>query len=384
MSSTRHIRSAHSTLQDARGAVREFHAAVMQPDTALVLFFASSRYDLEALADELDACFAGIPVVGCTTAGEIGPAGYRDHGLSGVSFPASSFTAVTGFLGDLKHFNVSQGQATAHALLQRLEASAPNANASNSFGFLMIDGLSVREEPVGWTLHNALGKIPLVGGSAGDDGEFARTWVFHDGAFQTDSAILVLISTGFPFKIFKTQHFVSLDERLVVTEADPGHRIVKEINGRPAAEEYARVIGVPPDDLCTIRFASSPVVVVIDGTDYVRSIQKANPDGSLTFFCAIEEGLVFRVARGVDLIKGMSDALDELIDEVGPTQAILVCDCILRKMELAEHAQREEAGRILMANNAVGFSTYGEQFNGIHVNQTLTGVAIGRGDEADV
>jgi hypothetical protein len=37
-----------------------------------------------------------------------------------------------------------------------------------------------------------------------------------------------------------------------------------------------------------------------------------------------------------------------------------------------------------MANNAVGFSTYGEQFNGIHVNQTLTGVAIGRGDEADV
>ena len=125
--------------------------------------------------------------------------------------------------------------------------------------------------------------------------------MFHDGAFQTDSAILVLISTGFPFKIFKTQHFVSLDERLVVTEADPEHRIVKEINGRPAAEEYARVIGVPPDDLCTIRFASSPVVVVIDGTDYVRSIQKANPDGSLTFFCAIEEGLVFRVARGVDL-----------------------------------------------------------------------------------
>jgi hypothetical protein len=25
----------------------------------------------------------------------------------------------------------------------------------------------------------------------------------------------------------------------------------------------------------------------------------------------------------------------------------------------------------------VGFSTYGEQYNGIHVNQTFTGVAIG-------
>ena len=29
-----------------------------------------------------------------------------------------------------------------------------------------------------------------------------------------------------------------------------------------------------------------------------------------------------------------------------------------------------------------GFSTYGEQFRGIHVNQTLTGVAIGGRDKA--
>ena len=31
---------------------------------------------------------------------------------------------------------------------------------------------------------------------------------------------------------------------------------------------------------------------------------------------------------------------------------------------------------ILAKNRVVGFSTYGEQFNGMHVNQTMTGVAI--------
>jgi len=32
----------------------------------------------------------------------------------------------------------------------------------------------------------------------------------------------------------------------------------------------------------------------------------------------------------------------------------------------------------LMAQYGVfGFSTYGEQFNGVHVNQTFTGVALG-------
>ena len=29
--------------------------------------------------------------------------------------------------------------------------------------------------------------------------------------------------------------------------------------------------------------------------------------------------------------------------------------------------------------NVVGFNTYGEQFCGVHVNQTLTGIAIGQG-----
>jgi hypothetical protein len=27
----------------------------------------------------------------------------------------------------------------------------------------------------------------------------------------------------------------------------------------------------------------------------------------------------------------------------------------------------------------MGFNTYGEQFNGMHINQTFTGVAIARG-----
>ena len=34
---------------------------------------------------------------------------------------------------------------------------------------------------------------------------------------------------------------------------------------------------------------------------------------------------------------------------------------------------------ILRRNNAIGFNTYGEQFCGVHVNQTLTAIALGFG-----
>ena len=344
---------------------------------ALVIFFCSSRYDLDALAGEMNRLFAGVKVVGCTTAGEIGPAGYRDFSVSGASFPADSFTLVAGAFDRLQQFDFARGQAFVNGLLQQLEADAPNSDASNCFAFLMIDGLSVREEPVARTFQNALGNIQLVGGSAGDDSRFVRTWVFHDGAFHADSAVLLLAATPLPFKVFKTQHLVSDNERLVVTEADPERRIVREINGLPAAEEYARVIGSSVAELGSLRFANSPVVVVIDGTDYVRSIQKANADGSLTFFCAIDEGLVLRVAHGEALLENLKRSLAALRAEIGEPQAVLACDCVLRNLEITHDGLKASVGEVFRDNKAVGFSSYGEQYGGVHVNQTLTGIAFG-------
>jgi hypothetical protein len=54
----------------------------------------------------------------------------------------------------------------------------------------------------------------------------------------------------------------------------------------------------------------------------------------------------------------------------------IFCDCILRKLEVTDRSLREEFGRIFSGLTVVGFSTYGEQFNSIHINQTLTGVIL--------
>ncbi|MDD5059186.1 MAG: FIST N-terminal domain-containing protein [Sideroxydans sp.] len=371
------VRTAQSRATDARLAVQEFHAAVVQPEMALVVFFCSSEYDLDLLAAEMNRLFAGVQVVGCTTAGEIGPSGYCARSLSGASFAAGDCVAVSGVLENLSQFTIAAGHGFAQALLQRLEHQAPLANSKNSFALMLIDGLSVREEQVAHALQYALGNIGLFGGSAGDDQRFAKTFVFGEGRFYSDSAVLVLLNTSLPFKIFKTQHFISTDERLVVTEADTERRIVKEINGLPAAAEYARLVGVDVHELNPMRFAAAPVVVMIDGTDYVRSIQKANADGSLTFFCAIEEGVVFRVAHGVGLLNNMEQAFAEVRAQIGQPQLVIACDCILRNLEVSQGGLKERVGEIFKSNNAIGFSSYGEQFHGVHVNQTLTGIAIG-------
>ena len=377
MDTGQRIRMAQSCAGDPRQAVQEFHSAVAQPDMALVVFFCSSSYDLNVVAAEMRSRFAGVCVIGCTTAGEIGPEGYREQSISGASLPASDFTVATGLLENLRDFEMARGRKFASSILQQLESRVPQADAHNSFGFLMIDGLSVREEPVTRSFQYTLGRLPVFGGSAGDGLRFSSTYVFHDGRFHADAAVLALVHTSLPFKTFKTQHFVATDERMVVTEADADNRVVYEINGLPATEEYARLVGVDTDDLDPMRFAASPVVVLIDGMEFVRSIQKANSDGSLTFYCAIEEGLVLRVARGVNLIENLEQAFARIRTEIGAPQAIFGCDCILRYLEIRQNGQMERVGELLRENRTIGFNTYGEQYEGVHVNQTFTGIAIG-------
>ncbi len=375
--SGRVIRTGHSGAVDARQVVRDFRDAVVQPDMSLVVFFCSADYDLNVLADEMHRCFPDTEVVGCTTAGEIGPAGYRGHSLSGFSLSARAFTAATGCLGSLQAFSLGDTQNLVQRMLQRLESKAPGASPDNSFGFLLIDGASGREELATHTLQTALGRLPLFGGSAGDGLRFQQPYMYYDGQFHTDSLLLTLVTTSLPFTIFKTQHFAATEERMVVTSADPSRRRVMEINGLPAAAEYARLVGVDPSQLDPMRFAFCPVAVLIGGNEYVRSIQCANPDGSLTFYCAIEEGLVLRIARGDDLPGNLEAAFKRIHETVGVPQLVIGCDCILRNREVIYSGHRDRVEQILKANNTVGFNTYGEQYYGVHVNQTLTGIAIG-------
>jgi hypothetical protein len=116
---------------------------------------------------------------------------------------------------------------------------------------------------------------------------------------------------------------------------------------------------------------------MVNGISHVRSIQKVNADDSLTFFCAIENGLVLRIARSVDLVDNLHQTFAQVHNQIGTPQLVLGADCVHRKLEAERLADKGAVAAILMANNTTGFATYGEQFRGIHINQTFVGIAIG-------
>jgi hypothetical protein len=206
--------------------------------------------------------------------------------------------------------------------------------------------------------------------------------VVHDGRVAEGAAILLMIESDFPFRVFKSQNFEPTPIKLVVTAADTENRIVHELNAEPAAREYAAAIGLLPDDLGPFSFASYPLVVKVGGDYYCRSIRNMNPDGSLSFFCAIDEGLVFTVARPQDMLRSTANALEELDAKLGGIDLVVGFDCMLRRLDAEARQIRHQMDELYRKYSVAGFHTYGEQFNAMHLNQTLTGIAFGqRGEE---
>lgn len=370
------FRTAQSTAVDPRQAVAEIKAGLAGPDPSLVLFFCSHQYGLDDLAAELETHFSGIPVLGCTSAGMFGASEYGAAGISAVAFPAGVCRVACAFAEHLQGFDDSRARDLVASLYRQLEAQGGKPDADNCFALQLIDGLSVREEVVTRLIQGALGKIPLVGGSAGDDMHFRQSWIYCGGQFRRAVGVALIVSR-LPFYPFMTQHFEPTDARLVVTEADAPARIVHELNGYPAAEAYAQCLGVTPGELNAGLFAAYPVVVAIGADYYVRSIQRVLDDGSLAFYCAIEVGVVLRIAKGVDLLSNLKSLFARIRSRVGSPLLVLGCECVLRRLEVERSGIADSVRQLLGENQAIGFCTYGEQYQGVHINQTLTGIALG-------
>jgi hypothetical protein len=235
-------------------------------------------------------------------------------------------------------------------------------------GLVLIDGVTGNEEKLMEKL-GATSDLIFVGASAGDDLKFKETFVHANGYAYKDAAVLCVIKPDTDFQFIKTQSFKCLDEVLIATEVDEKNREIITFNNKPAALEYARVLGVEPD-LVSDYFITNPVGLIIDGEPFVRSPQRII-ETKMKFYCAVKEGMELHLLESHDIIKETKDAIDRAEKSLGSISGIINFNCILRTLELkAKDIETEYAG-LFADYPTIGFSTYGEEFLG-HVNQTAT------------
>ncbi|WP_227662852.1 nitric oxide-sensing protein NosP [Marinobacter daqiaonensis] len=377
------VRVASSNARDPMLAATNLASQLTHDHLGAVLFFCSAEYDLDRLGIALDYVFSGTEVFGCTSAGEITPHGYGRGCITAIGFDRRYFSIGCGLISELESFSLQGAQDLIDDLLSICRNPRLAPVKGNTFAITLLDGLSSREELLLATLNSALGTIPHFGGSAGDDEQLANTHVFHKGQFHSRAATVLLVNTSLDFRVFSTHHMIEPGEKLVVTAADSDTRTVYELNAEPAAEAYARAVGVSLERLDREVFALRPMAVRIGDHYFLRSVQQVNPDKSLTFYCAVETGIVMTAMHPGSLLANLREQLEEAEAAVGQPLVTIGCDCFLRRLEAELTGVAEETSEFLKAHKVIGFNTYGEQFEGVHINQTFTGVVIGQPDAAD-
>lgn len=373
---------AHPESTDPQGIARELVEA-FGASPGLVLYFASSSLDFSALASALTRAFPNSLVVGCTTCGEIGPAGCTIGRVS--AFALGRHANARAVLFDrMTELRFDHAVAELDALVRSIGES-PDAVATRPERYVFVsltDGLSGAEELLLAAIASVAPGASLVGGSAGDDFRFASTWVAVGERACQGGGALLLIEPNLAFHPFHLHHYAREGKPMVVTEAEPARRRVSRIDGYPAVDVLARVAGfdgasLRADPVATLQ--ANPVVFgfVAGPTIFMRSVMSVIAE-DLLLAGSLEEGTVIYMMRAGDLVDETQRGLAAALAAVEQPEGLLLFNCGGRMWEATSQGRIAELARAMLPIRGAGFTTYGEQFRAVHLNHTLTGLVFGQ------
>lgn len=376
-----------SAAPDATEAARAATTAALTGDEArLVVVFASDAYDLQALVATVRATSGGVPLVGCTTAGEIATDGPGDASLVVVALGGSGFTVAASCARD-----AAAGLRDAGALAAACTADL--GQRAHGVLLLLTDGLAGDQQEIVRGAHSVAGSgIPLVGGCAGDDLRMSRTHQFFDDEVLTDAVIGAAIGSDAPIGIGVRHGWRPVGDPMLVTSSAENR--VLELDDRPALDVYLDRLDAPAearaDPAAFTRFAlTHPLGLSARGNEqHVRFIGEADfGDRSLGCIAAVPQGGLAWLMEGDDasVLAATDAACADAHAALGgePALGILAFDCIARRGVLGAGGIRDEVARVAATGGGApvaGFYTYGEiartrGTSGFH-NQTLVVLAL--------
>jgi hypothetical protein len=359
-------------------------AALSVHDPKLLLVFAASAYDPARLLAGVAAVAGGIPMIGCSTSGEIGPRPELRDGVVVVCL-GGGFQVATAHASGLADGPRAVGESIARSLL-------PLPDTRHRVTVLLTDALAADQQELIRGTYGVLGAtVPLIGGGAGDNFGMVTGRQFHGGQVLQQSVVAASIGSDAPIGLSVRHGWRRQGAAMVVT-ASRGRELYG-LDDRPALDVYLDRCGAPAgiehDPTGFGGYALTRPLAIARRRDLaVRQVLGADPV-TRSLICAggIPKGAAAWLAS-TD-IQATLDAADtvcaEAVGQLGGVAplALLVFDCAGRRLVLGDAGCVEE--RQLIGAHAgdgalAGFYTYGEiaRTRGVHGyhNQTIVALAL--------
>jgi len=346
-------------------------AGVEKPD--FVFMFASVGYDQHALLESVRGITSGAPLCGCSGEGIITAAEADESNFSVAVMTVASdqLRFSNGIVSGLKEDPAKAGRAIAKTI-------QPEVGPDTLALFLFPDGVTVNFDPLVASLEEQLNLdhlLPLVGGTAGDNLQFKRTYQYCNDHIVSDGVAWALLSGQAKIAWAVNHSCVPIGVDYKVTRCEGN--VIYEIADRPVLDILKDYLTDEElEDWMKVVMTFSFGIKVpghMEGYDeyVIRGMVGGKDDtrGSVTVPTEVSEGTSICITRRdyEKLANGIDRLAEEIKTQLGgnPAKLVFQFDCAGRgktflreeqKLRLLETLRREIGPDVPW----VGFYTFGE------------------------
>jgi hypothetical protein len=376
-----------STITDSRAAgVEAANRAMRRDDPKLLLVFAGIDHDPVSLLAGIKQVAPGVPLIGCSTHGEIGPDGPLDGSVVVTALGGPGFSVSTA-----RSDQISGRQREAGAEIAACASEVEDLPYKALL--LFTDGLARDQEAVLRGAYGVVGaSVPLFGGAAGDGWQMSGTFQLFGDEVMRNGVVGATLASDAPLAIATSHGWHTTGEPMIVTDSGEGR--VYKLDDEPALDKYLSRLGAPAEIYDDRKALTSFLLPRPLGVERRSGIEVRNIStevdiegrtiggggalalGSLTWAM---EGDSESILGSVE--NSCQEAVAGLADH--PPIGLLTLSCAASRAVLGDEGIQREG--IILAGQAkgtpfAGFYTYGEiartrGIDGFH-NQTLVVLAV--------
>ena len=337
-----------------------------KPDFTIT--FASVAFDQNELMRGIKEASAGAPGIGCSDAGEITNTGPSEKSVVIMAIKSDQIRFVNGLGADIKTDARAAGAAVAKEIKDK--------SIEGLRAFIMLpDVLTGNGADIVRGVLDVLGEnFPVVGGAAGDDFLFQKTYEYRDNEVVSGAVAGVGLSGKFSFAMGVRHGWVPIGVPMKVTKSKGA--VLYELDNKPAVSIYEEYFGTKADVLKREPLARLAItyplgIKVPELEEYlIRDAITVDEHGAITCAAEIPEGSEIRLMIGSKekAIEAAQDAARHLMKDFALQNSkpkfLLMFNCIAREKLFAQKAKEEIDAIMEIIGRDVpllGFYTYGEQ-----------------------
>ena len=217
-----------------REAAEKAIAGLGGRQVSLAVVFCSTNYDYGELLQGVRGVVGTDSIVGCTTAGEFNEQTSGKNSVSVMAIASDDFLKVIRAAKGLKG-NYENSIRGALGNFKDNQRKMLQQGYGHSTIMVMADGLAGNGEGMVDIIQDMAGlSTQIVGGTAGDNGAFDKTYIFAGTQAYNDAIVMVQFFSKKPFGIGVRHGLSPQTDRMRVTKAEGN--ILHELDGKPAFE----------------------------------------------------------------------------------------------------------------------------------------------------